>query len=388
MVGEYQSITTDILFGSGLRYTFCFQLLALGGALYFIFCRGWKDVFQLVIFSFLLFESFRQVRLIELFSIVAAPCFFLLLQRIFSLLPKLDEQKQVYAGLTLSIAILALIPLTVFNSAVYAFGAGPKENAFPEGAIKFLQEHKVKGRGFNSYGFGGYLLWRDDQRKVFIDGRYRRVYTPTEYGEYKAAIDSADGWKIAEQKHGFDYAVLEYDMLSQRFPTHLLNNPDWALTYWDNHSLVYLKRSPERADLLHRFEYHVAKPTFLDLSYLDKYSGFELKGVLSELDREVALNPDNQFVLLARAFLHYQMGKLYFPQIQADLERALPMKPDFAMKHSALAMILISSGDAERARSEVEKALKLNPQDDAALTLAADLGIKVKTQKRSVTGHP
>ena len=32
LVGEYQPITKDILFGSGLRYTLCFQLLALGGA--------------------------------------------------------------------------------------------------------------------------------------------------------------------------------------------------------------------------------------------------------------------------------------------------------------------------------------------------------------------
>ena len=388
LVGEYQPITADILFGSGLRYTLCFQLLAVGGALYFILCRGWKDLFQLIIFSFLLYESFRQVRLVELFSIAAAPCFFLLLVRIGSFMPEIPERLKGYAGLALSIAILALIPWTVFNSPVYAFGNGPKEGAFPEGALKFLQEHNVSGKMFNSYGFGGYLIWRDNERKVFIDGRYRRVYTPAEYGGYKAAMDSAEGWRSAEQKHRFDYAVLEYDLLSRRFPSHLLNNPGWALVYWDNHSLVCLKRSPERAALIDRFEYRTARPTFLDLSYLDAYQGGKLNEALSSLEREVALNPDNQFVLLARVYLRYQLGKVYLPQIKADLEKVLMMKPDFAMKHSALAMVLAATGETERAKREVEKALRLNPLDDAALALAKEMGIKVKIPKGSIPGHP
>jgi hypothetical protein len=388
LVGEYQPITKDILFGSGLRYTLCFQLLALGGAFYFILCRGWKDLFNLIIFSFLLYESFRQVRLVELFSIAAAPCFFLLLVRIGSFVPEIPERLKVYAGFALSAAVLALIPWTVFKSPVYAFGNGPKEGAFPEGALKFLQEHNVTGRLFNSYGFGGYLIWRDNERKVFIDGRYRRVYTPAEYGEYKAAVDSADGWKAAEQKHRFDYAVLEYDLLSQRFPAHLVNNPDWALVYWDNHSLVYLKRTPERAALIDRFGYRTARPTFLDLSYLDAYQGGRLNEALSSLEREVALNPENQYVLLARVYLRYQLGKLYLPQIKADLEKVLPMKPDFAMKHSALAMVLAATGESDRAKREVERALRLNPLDEAALAQARQMGVKVKIPKGSIPGHP
>jgi len=388
LVGEYQPITKDILFGSGLRYTLCFQLLAVGGAFYFILCRGWKDLFKMIVFCFLLYECFRQVRLVELFSIAAAPCFFLLLVRIGSVVPEIPERLKGYAGLALSVAILALIPWTVFNSQVYAFGNGPKEGAFPEGALKFLQEHNVTGKMFDSYGYGGYLIWRDKERKVFIDGRYRRVYTPVEYGEYKAAVDSADGWKAAEQKHRFDYAVLEYDLISQRFPAHLVNNPDWALVYWDNHSLVYLKRTPERGALIDRFEYRTARPTFLDLSYLDTYQGGRLNEALSSLEREVALNPDNQYVLLARVYLRYQLGKLYLPQIMADLEKVLPMKPDFAMKHSALAMILSATGESDRAKREVERALQLNPLDDAALAQAKQMGIKVKIPKGSIPGHP
>lgn len=389
LIGEYQPVTTDILFGSGLRYTLCFQILAVGGTLYFLLLRGWKNLFQLIIFAFLLYESFRQIRLVELFSLVAAPCFALFLTRTTALFPEIPIRLQAFAKPVLAVAMLALIPWTVFSSPVYAFGNGAKEGAFPEKALQFLDDHKISGKMFNSYGFGGYAIWRSKERPVFIDGRYRRVYTPAEYGEYKGIIDSADSWAAAEKKHGYDYALLEYDMLSQRFPAHLPNNPAWALVYWDNHALVYLKRTPPRRELIEQFEYKAARPTFLDLSYLDQYvAAGKLNETLTALDREVALNPDNQFVLLARIYLRYQLGKLYLPQIRADLEKVLPMKPDFAMKHSALAMILNGAGEKNRARIEVETALRLNPLDEAAIALAKEMGITVKIPKGAIPGHP
>ncbi len=389
LIGEYQPITLDILFGSGLRYTLCFQILAVGGSLWFILLRGWKNLFQLLLFAFLLYESFRQVRLVELFSIVAAPSFALLVSRMLAFLPEKAVRFAPVGNYGIAVLILLLIPSTVFNSPVYAFGVGPKTGAFPEGALKFLQEQQISGKMFNSYGFGGYIIWRGEGRKVFIDGRYRRLYSPAEYGEYKGALESAAAWRAAELKHGFDYALLEYDMLSQRFPAHLLKNPEWALVYWDNYSLIFVKRTAERTAMIAAREYRVARPTFLDLSYLDQYQQEgRVNEILPLLDREVSLNPDNQFVILARVYLRYQLGKLYLGQIRDDLERILPLKPDFAMKHSALAMVLAEAGDTERAKKEVARALALDPFDAAALAQAKSLGIKVRMPKGGITGHP
>ncbi len=389
LVGEYQPITREILFGSGLRYTLCFQVLAVGGALHFMLRRGWKDLFQLILFVFFLYEAFRQVRLVELFSIVAAPCFFALLVSLAPGLPRLPEKTTAVLHASLAACILLLIPLTVIDNPVYAFGVGPKEGAIPEGALRFLDEQGIRGRMFNNYGFGGYIIWRGGGRQVFIDGRYRRVYTPAEYGEYTRIMESAEAWQAAEQKYGFDHAVLEYDLLSQRFPSHLPDNPAWALVYWDNHSLVYVRRTPERAALIAEREYRIARPTFLDLSYLDRYQKEgRVNEVLPLLDREVGLNPDNQFVALARVYLRFTLGKLYFGPIIEELERILPLKPDFAMKHSALAMVLAATGESERARQEVHRALRLDPLDEGALSQAKSLGIEVKIPKKAIPGHP
>lgn len=389
LIGEYQPVTADILFGSGLRYTLWFQILAVGGALSFILLRGWKDGFRLLLFVFFLFETCRQIRLVEFFSLVAAPSFALLLARVFAAVPLTEGRGFRAFNYGLTLLILLLLPSTVFRSPVYAFGVGPKAATFPDGALDFLRQQGITGRMFNSYGFGGYIIWRGDGRKVFIDGRYRRLYTPAEYGEYKEALESAAAWRAAEQKYGFDYALLEYDLLSQRFPEHLRDNPQWALVYWDNQSLVYVKRTPARAAMIAAREYRVARPNFLDLSYLDRYQQEgRVAEVLPQLDREVALNPDNQFVVLARVYLRYQLGKLYYAQIRDDLQRILPLKPDFAIKHSALAMILAAEGDKERARCEVERALQLDPADAAALAQARELGMTVKVPAGKIPGHP
>ncbi|HZV80674.1 MAG TPA: hypothetical protein VFF53_00745 [Geobacteraceae bacterium] len=389
LVGEYQPITREILFGSGLRYTLCFQLLAVGSILYFLLLRGWKNLLHLLLFAFFLYESFRQVRLVELFSLVAAPCFFALLVNLFDRLPDLSARVRPLVNYGVAAAILALIPWTVFNSPVYAFGIGPKEGAFPEGALRFLDDQGIRGRMFNSYGLGGYIIWRGGGRQVFIDGRYRRLYTPSEYGEYKGVMESAAAWKAAERKYGFDYALVEYDLLSRRFPEHLLTNPDWALVYWDNQSLLFVRRTPERAQMIAAREYRVARPRFLDMSYLDQYQQQgRVNEVLPLLDREVALNPDNQFVVLARIYLRYQLGKLYLGQIREELERILPLKPDFAMKHSALAMVLAETGEPVRARKELLLALRMDPLDAAALAQAKRMGIEVKIPKSAIPGHP
>lgn len=389
LIGEYQPMTIDILVGSGLRYTLCFQILAVGALLHLLIFRGWKNYFQLLLFSFLLYESFRQIRLIELFSLVAAPSFALFLSRMLALVPEKIRRFTPVGNYGIAVLILVLIPVSVLNSPIYAFGIGPKEGAFPEGALKFLEREHISGKMFNSYGFGGYIIWRGGGRQVFIDGRYRRLYTPREYGEYKGILESAADWKSAEQKYGFDHAVLEYDLLSRRFPAHLPANPQWALVYWDNHSLVYVKRTPERAQLIATHEYRIARPTFLDLSYLDEYQQpGRVNDILPLLDREVALNPDNQFVVLARVSLRHELGRFYLKQNRDDLERVVATKPDFAMKHTALGMIMLEQGDLGRAKQEFVKSLRLDPLDATTIQIAKKMGIKVKIPKSALAGHP
>ncbi|MGQ0644747.1 MAG: hypothetical protein ACT4O3_04570 [Elusimicrobiota bacterium] len=70
--------------------------------------------------------------------------------------------------------------LAAFLSAVPAAALkGPfpaklvKENWFPSGAARFVQEQGIEGTLYNPYEYGGYLSWAwGPERKIFMDGRY------------------------------------------------------------------------------------------------------------------------------------------------------------------------------------------------------------------------
>lgn len=50
----------------------------------------------------------------------------------------------------------------------YSSGAGWK---FPEGGVRYLKSAGYSGNLLSDYGWGGYLIWKLPEEKVFIDGR-------------------------------------------------------------------------------------------------------------------------------------------------------------------------------------------------------------------------
>lgn len=48
---------------------------------------------------------------------------------------------------------------------------GNQEMVYPVKAVEFLHENKPPGQIFAPYGWGGYLIWKLPEKKVFIDGR-------------------------------------------------------------------------------------------------------------------------------------------------------------------------------------------------------------------------
>ncbi|SNB46211.1 tetratricopeptide repeat protein [Geobacter sp. DSM 9736] len=378
LVGEYQPMSPEILWGFGLKYTLAFQILAFVSALYFVAMRGWRNIYLLLLYLLFLVESVLQIRMVEFFALVAAPAFATVVRTALVAVVTRIPGAEKWANVFVAGAIVLVVPLSVLGNTTYVLGADVKEDAFPEEALQFLDREQVTGTMFNSYSLGGYIIWRAPERKVFFDGRYRRLYNPAFYGSYTDIVESAAAWKAAEERYGFDYAVVEYDMLSKRFPLHLNDNPQWALVYWDNHSAVYLKRTPARERLIAAGEYRVAKPNFYDFKYLDRFRGPAATDALAQINREIALNPANQEPVLARVFLLYSMGPLYHEMALRDLEAIRLLKPDLAMEHSARAFLLMARGREGEAREAVKHALSLDPLDPGALELGNKLGMKLK----------
>ena len=129
-------------------------------------------------------------------------------------------------------------------------------DVFPEKACRFIDAERFPNsmRMFNSYGFGGYLIWREPHHPVFIDGR-ADVYFGDVLNNDFALNQGVRTWRTPVNHYGFDLAVLPAsDPASSLF----LNAPDWVLVYADfpvldglNH-LIFVRRIPQYRDLIAR----------------------------------------------------------------------------------------------------------------------------------------
>lgn len=387
-VDEHQPLSFQILWGRyGFKYTFAYQFLVLGSLIYFIFFKGWKDLYHLMLFIAFFIPSVMMVRMIDFFSLVAGVLLIKPIERISEIFvkPIMRIKATVNPGrcllsnrvnTVLAILILGITFISVSGTRTY-LGVGPKEDTFPEDAIAFLNREGIDGRIFNSYSFGGYIIWHSPDRKVFVDGRgHHYLYSPEFLSTYRKIVDKADDWKSAEQLWGFDCAILDYDLISRRFPLHLNENRNWALVYWDNHSAVYLKRIDKNLRAIETYEYKITKPAFYDFSYLQKYIHSKTTlNAIEQINREINLNPSNQEPRLAKVFLLYNMGKAYYDEAFKELEISLRLKPDLSMEHSAMAIIMFEKGLADSAKEEVKKAVSIDPDDPGANYLRERLGM-------------
>lgn len=369
-VGEDQPLSIALLWGHGIRYTIAFQLLVLLGAASLFLRRGYRNLHHLGLFCCFLAASVLKVRMIDFFSLAVAMLAIGPLLRILDSLPSwLWDWPRTVAG-AVGI-VLTATSILVATSSTYAFGISVKQGVFPDAALRFLDEQMIGGRMMNSYSLGGYLIWNAPHRKVFIDGRHRHVYSGDFYNRYQKMMKNPEMWARMEQEWGFDYTVLEYDQRDRRFPLHLNDNPSWSLVFWDDRSAVYVKKNEANRSVIEDYGYRIARPAFYDFSYLDRLlHGRTGQELLPHLERDLRLNPENQEAALAKVYVLYSLGPAFRQQTARELDRIMTMSPDLAIKHSARAVLLVEQGRINEACKEIVRALELNPNDPAGLSLS------------------
>jgi hypothetical protein len=75
------------------------------------------------------------------------------------------------------------------------------------------------------------------------------------------------GFEAKLEKYEIDYVVFFEPMLSrypnilkQQITEYLFKNNNWALVYWDDLSMIFLKNKPEYSELISKYEYKVFNP--------------------------------------------------------------------------------------------------------------------------------
>lgn len=127
---------------------------------------------QLVLYVILLISALSSIRHIPLWVLLALPM-------VTSAMTWFSEEVKRYKGavdrLNKAYAIFAvgIVLVVIAEVAVNLKGAKSlqEESFYPKQAVEFLATHKSCGQLFSVYGWGGYLIWKLPDKKVFIDGR-------------------------------------------------------------------------------------------------------------------------------------------------------------------------------------------------------------------------
>ena len=124
---------------------------------------------------------------------------------------------------------------------------------YPKGAADFLLAHHVSQPIFNTYEYGGYLMWRLwPQNRVFIDGRALSESVFLDYARILYNHDDSDGRSGMQLLD--DYGVQAIVMNAFQYSNGLvymlapaLADPaqkEWKLVYTDPQALVFMRQPP------------------------------------------------------------------------------------------------------------------------------------------------
>lgn len=199
------------------------------------------DVLVLVPFTFLAFQSVRNI---NLFSVLAAP---IAAELVSQMLPAVWRLRRP-AALTRGKAVVNLLAAGAIVVGVLATTASKLSDAtqaravaamYPVGALRAIEGRGLPVRGFNSYNWGGFLIWNlYPARDVYVDGR------PDMYGDrfmdrYIRAYNGEASWRALFARERLCYALIEPDSGIARA---LRGDSGWHVRYRDARALLFEPR--------------------------------------------------------------------------------------------------------------------------------------------------
>ncbi len=227
---------------------YAFNLLLYAAAA--VLLSAWRRVRAVDWFLFLPFAAasllaFRNIPLIAFLAPILIAAYF-----------PWRRKLPAVAGPAVALVLVGWLGVGVYRGQFFQFRAAFWK--FPSGAADFLLAHRVSAPIFNTYEYGGYLIWRLwPEERVFIDGR---ALNEAVYQDYGRALTSPDPNVRREvlARYGVGAIVInafEYTT-GVLYPLALgladAGEGEWRLVYQDSQALVFLRPPPSGVAALDR----------------------------------------------------------------------------------------------------------------------------------------
>jgi hypothetical protein len=192
--------------------------------------------------------SFFAVRYVAIFALIATPILVrygqLALEAQFGPLALGQKRRLPNAFYFLNWILLSMVLVGALAQMIVTLSPASIQRAeserFPTEAVRFIRETQPAGPMFNSYNFGGYLiyhLWPDYQ--VFVDGR-TDLYDDQFLRTYLQTALALPGWQAQIDQAGIRLILVEPN---SPLAIVLQNTSDWKQIFEDKQAVIFQKQA-------------------------------------------------------------------------------------------------------------------------------------------------
>ena len=111
--------------------------------------------------------------------------------------------------------------------------------ALPVAAVEYIEREQPPRQIFNSYNWGGYLMFAAPDYPVFVDGR-TDLYGDAFLTQYLQTAIGGDGWRETLDSYGINTVLVEKDSGLAR---QLRAEPGWQEVYTDALASIFVRES-------------------------------------------------------------------------------------------------------------------------------------------------
>jgi hypothetical protein len=237
----------------------------------------------------------------------------------------------------------------------HEFGTGVFEVNFPLRAVDFFRKHELPGPTYCDLTAGGYLAWDDPSGKgVYVDGRLE-VYDTPFLQHYFNTLSDGRAWLREADARGIQSVMLFHRWGNrQALIRFLLGVPAWRMVYYDDVGAVFVRTAGN--------EDRIAKAREDFLGTWRPRTEELLSGPTATASWQWPI--ERYTAVIAYARLREAMGDNSgaLPWFEKALTLALPLEFEIEVLQR-VAQHRYSKGDVAQARTMLERALALAPDD-------------------------
>jgi tetratricopeptide (TPR) repeat protein len=289
---------------------------------------------------------------------------------------------------------------------------GITAKTYPVKAADFIVEHKLPGNLFNLFNCGSYLVYRlYPERKVFIDGR-TELYGGDFFKDYLKILSlNRNTINVLFKKYNINTVLLsENSVETSKLARYFFDEPDWALVYFDEDSLIFLKNAPENKILIDKFKIdlknwqtpkadinriglrRIFPDTYIRRAWMFYYLGCDAQA-MNETREALRILPSNadSYNIIGRFYLK---RKLY-DQAFENLRLAHIYAPSNVETLISFGSLYMHTGITDAAINTCERLTKLNPRFpdgyyllSHAYSKANKIALAIKSLKKAINLNP